>query len=163
MSLCHGWCWQPTKTASCIHIRHTKQGEAHSYAGHGHKVAALKRYSHFLSQISMFWVTCGAKVMSLHHCWGWQPTQTASDIHIRQIECVYALWYAVHGHKAVALNSCTHITCVRFYDSGSLDESKWCHYVMVEAENHLKLLPASTLDIYKLYEHIDMLSMGMWQ
>jgi hypothetical protein len=33
--------------------------------------------------------------------------------------------------------------------------------VMVEADSQHKLLPASTLDIYKMFEHIDMLSMGM--
>jgi hypothetical protein len=32
---------------------------------------------------------------------------------------------------------------------------------MVEADSHLKLLPISILDIYKVIEHIDMLSMGM--
>jgi hypothetical protein len=32
---------------------------------------------------------------------------------------------------------------------------------MVEADSHLKLLPTSILDIYKVFEHIDMLSMGM--
>jgi hypothetical protein len=34
---------------------------------------------------------------------------------------------------------------------------------MVEADSKLKLLPASMLDIYKVFEHIDMLSMGMQQ
>jgi hypothetical protein len=32
---------------------------------------------------------------------------------------------------------------------------------MVEADSHLKLLPASMLDIYKVFEHIDILSMGI--
>jgi hypothetical protein len=32
---------------------------------------------------------------------------------------------------------------------------------MVEADSHLKLLPRSTLDVYKVFEHIDMLSMGI--
>jgi hypothetical protein len=32
---------------------------------------------------------------------------------------------------------------------------------MVEAESYLKLLPTSILDIYKMIEHIDMLSMGI--
>ena len=32
---------------------------------------------------------------------------------------------------------------------------------MVEAEGHLKLLPTSTLDIYKVFEHIDMLFKGI--
>jgi hypothetical protein len=32
---------------------------------------------------------------------------------------------------------------------------------MVEADGHLKLLPASIINIYKLVEHIDMLSIGI--
>ncbi len=32
---------------------------------------------------------------------------------------------------------------------------------MVEADSHLKLLPTSKLDIYKVFEHIDMLSIVM--
>ena len=32
---------------------------------------------------------------------------------------------------------------------------------MVDADGHLKLLPTSILDIYKVIEHIDMLSMGI--
>jgi hypothetical protein len=34
---------------------------------------------------------------------------------------------------------------------------------MVEADSHLKLLPASTSYTYTVFEHIDMLSMGIWQ
>jgi hypothetical protein len=33
---------------------------------------------------------------------------------------------------------------------------------MVEADSHLKLLPVSMLDIYIVFEHIDMLSIGIW-
>jgi hypothetical protein len=40
-------------------------------------------------------------------------------------------------------------------------ELELCHYVLVEADSHLKLLPNSKLDIYKMFEHIDMLSMGI--
>jgi hypothetical protein len=32
---------------------------------------------------------------------------------------------------------------------------------MDEVDSHLKLLPTSILYIYKVFEHIDMLSMGM--
>jgi hypothetical protein len=32
---------------------------------------------------------------------------------------------------------------------------------MVEADSHLKLLPTSILDIYKVFVDIDMLSMGI--
>ncbi len=38
---------------------------------------------------------------------------------------------------------------------------KRCNYVMFEAESHLKLLPTSILDMYKVFEHIDMLSNGL--
>jgi hypothetical protein len=34
---------------------------------------------------------------------------------------------------------------------------------MVEADSHLKLLPTSIFDIHKVFEHIDMLSIGIWQ
>jgi hypothetical protein len=34
---------------------------------------------------------------------------------------------------------------------------------MVEAQSHLKLCPVSMLDIYKVFEHIDMLSIGIHQ
>jgi hypothetical protein len=34
---------------------------------------------------------------------------------------------------------------------------------MVEADSHLKLLPTSILDIYKVSEYIDMLFMGIQQ
>ncbi len=109
------------------------------------------------------WVTCGVKKMSLSHGWGWQPPQTASCIHIINIQSVSTNWYAVHGYMAVATNSYTHNTWLRFWGCGSLVESKWCHYIMVEADSHLKLLPASILDMYTVFEHIDMLSMGIWQ
>ncbi len=34
---------------------------------------------------------------------------------------------------------------------------------MVEADSHLKLLPTSMLDMHKVFEHIDILSMiGIW-
>jgi hypothetical protein len=32
---------------------------------------------------------------------------------------------------------------------------------MIEADSHLKLLPKSILDIYKVFGHIDMLSIGI--
>ena len=34
---------------------------------------------------------------------------------------------------------------------------------MFEAGNHLKLFPTSILDMYKVFEHIDMLSIGIWK
>jgi hypothetical protein len=34
---------------------------------------------------------------------------------------------------------------------------------MIEADGHPKLLPTSMLNIYKVFEHIDMLSIGIWE
>ncbi len=101
----------------------------------------------YLAKILGFWVTCGVKMMSLCHGWGWQPPQTASHIHIRHVQSAYAHWYPVHRHTVASLHSYTHPTRLRFWDSGSLMESKWCHYVAVEADSHLKLLPTSILNI----------------
>jgi hypothetical protein len=100
-------------------------------------------YPPYLAQILGFWVTCGVKMMSLCHGWGWQPPQTASHIYVRHIHSVWAHWYAVHRPMVAALHSHTHTTWLQFWGSGSLVESKWCDYVMVESDIHLKLLPTS--------------------
>ncbi len=118
-------------------------------------------YLHYLGQILLFWVTCGVKIMWLCHDWGWQASQTASCIHIRYIHSIWAHWYAVHWHTVAALHSFTHPTWLRFWGTWSLVESKRCDYVMVDADSHLKLLPTSILDTYKVIEYIDMLSMGV--
>ncbi len=119
-------------------------------------------YPNYLAHILRFWVTCGVKMMPLRHGWGRQPPQTASCVHIIHIQSAWAHWCAVHGHVAVASNTYTHTTWVWFWGSGSLFvESKWCHYIMVKADSHLKLLPASKLYISKVFEHIDMLTMGI--
>jgi hypothetical protein len=34
---------------------------------------------------------------------------------------------------------------------------------MVEAYSQIKVLPASIIDIFKVFEYIDMLSTGIWQ
>ncbi len=90
--------------------------------------------------------------MSLCHGWGWQPPQTASHIHIRHIQSLWAHWYNVDWHAVSALHSYTHSTLLRFWGSGSHVESKWCDYVMVEANSHLNLLPTSILNMYNMFE-----------
>ena len=69
----------------------------------------------YLVQILGFWVTCEVKMMWLCHGWGWQPPQTASCIHIRCIQIVWAYGYAVHRHMVSALRSYTHPTWRRFW------------------------------------------------
>ncbi len=89
-------------------------------------------------------------------------TSNCSLIHItRYIQTVWTNWSAVHGHTVAALHSHTHTSWLGFLGSGSLVESKWCHNVMVEADCHLKWLPSSIFSIYKVFEHIYMLSMGI--
>jgi hypothetical protein len=118
-----------------------------------YSISLTQLYPPYLAQILGLWVTCGVKMMWLCHGWGWQPPQTASHIHKRHIQSVWAHWYAIHRHLVAALPIYTHPTWLRFWGSRSLVESKWCDYVMVEADSHLKLLPASILDIYKVFEH----------
>ena len=101
-----------------------------------------------MAQILGLWVTCGVKMMSLCHGWSWPPPQIASHIHIRYIHSVWAHWYAVHGHMVVDSNSYTHNTWLIIWGAGSLVESKWCHYIVGEADSHPKLLPISILDMY---------------
>ncbi len=60
-----------------------------------------------------------------------------------------------------ALHSFTHPTWCKNLGSGSLVESKYCDYVMVEADGHLKLFPTSKIVMYNVFEHIDMLYMGI--
>jgi hypothetical protein len=129
-------------------------------------LCCMNRYYHshliilFGSDLGV-WVTCGVRMMSLCHGWGWQPPQTASHIHIGHIWSVWVHWYAVHEHGVSALHSYTHPTWLIFWGSGSLVESKWYHYVTDEAAGHLKLPHTSILNIYNVFEHIDMLSIGM--
>ena len=76
-------------------------------------------------------------------------------------------WYAVHVHFVAASSyvySYSHpkvMSAAAATAVGSLLLLKWCHIIMVEADCHLNLLPASILDMYKVFEHIDMLSIGL--
>jgi hypothetical protein len=56
------------------------------------------------------------------------------------------------GHMGAPLYHYTRQVDPRFGDSWSLEEWKWCHYVMVEADVHLRPLHASPLCIYKVFE-----------
>ena len=162
MSLCQVWGWQPPQTASPIHLRHLKSVWAHWYAVHWHTVAALHSFTH--PTRLRFWGTWSLVeskwCIFVMICW--QPPQTASHIHIRHIQSDWVHWYAIHGHTVSSLLSYTHPNWLRFWCSESLVESKWWDYVMVEADSHLKLLPTSILDMHKVFECIDILSIGIW-
>ncbi len=57
-----------------------------------------------------------------------------------------------HQHMGAPLFHSTGKVCPWFWNSGSLMEWKWCHCTMVEADIHLRLLPTSILDMYKVFE-----------
>ncbi len=160
MSLHHGWGWQPPHTTSHtrIHVRHTQQVWAHSYALNRHTVSALYIYtrpswpmiypSHFLVESK-----------SCHYI------MVVADSHLKlfptTILNIYRMFehihiYAVHRHTVAALHSYG----PGFGPSVSCVESKLWHYIMVKADSHLKLLPTSILGMYKVFEHIYMLSIG---
>ena len=109
-----------SQTAPIVHLRHVQSVWSHWYAFRRHTVAALHSCSHTTwVGYWFFWVSCGVKMMSLRHVWGWQTPQTTSYIHFRHIESVWAYWYAVHQHMVAALYSCTHPTWLRFGGYGS--------------------------------------------
>ncbi len=161
--LCHDWGWQPPQTASHIPSRHITSIWAHRCAVLWYIVAALHSFTH--PTWLRFWGTWSfveLKQCIFCHGWCWQPPQTTSHIHIRHIQNDWAHWYAINGHTVSPLHSYTHPTWLIFLGAGSLVESKWCDYVMVEADSHLNLLPTSILDMHKVFEHIDVLSIGIW-
>jgi hypothetical protein len=84
---------------------------------------------------------------------------TMNTEHAITLEQHLVMFYFVRA--AIIIFIWLYPTWLRFWDSGSLVESKWCEYVIIEADSHLKLLPTSILDIYKVLEHIAMLSMGI--
>ncbi len=93
----------------------------------------------------MFWVTCGGKMMTLGHGWGCHPIQTASCIHIKHIQSVWAHWYAIHRHMVAALLSYTQPIWLRFLWSGSLLAGNnvirhgWgCHPIQTSSHIHIR-------------------------
>ena len=97
-------------------------------------------------------------MMSWCHGWGCIPLQTASNIHIRHVQSVWSSSNAFHIHIWALVNCYTGKVGPGFGNCGSIVESKWCHYGMVEAVNRCRLLPTFILDIYKAFEHLLMLS-----
>ena len=128
----------PFKLLPHPYYTHLQSVWAHWYpSAYGRSLSQL--YPPYFAQILRFCVTTGVNMMmmSLCHGSGWQPPQSASSIHIRHIQSVWAHWYAVHWRTVTALNSYTHPSWLRFWGSVSLVESKWCQHVVVEAKGHL--------------------------
>jgi hypothetical protein len=91
-----------------------------------------------------------------------------ADSHLKLLPASIIDIYKVFEHIDIlsmgivaALHSHTHTTWLKVWGFWALVESKLCQYLMVEADSHLKLLPSSLLDMCKVFEHVDMLSIGI--
>ncbi len=102
------------------------------------------------------------KMMPLRHGWGWLPPQTASHIHIRHIQSVWAIVMLSQWHIVAPLYRYTGQVGPRFGKSGSLVKWKWCHNIMVEADIHPRPLHTTILDIYKVFEPLLCCLKGVW-
>ena len=107
-------------------------------------------------------VTWGVKMMTQCHGWGWYSPQTASYIHIRHIQSVWAIGMLSQGHMGAPLYRYTIQVGPRFGKSGSLEEWKLCHNVIIEADIHFILLHTSILDIYKVFESFSCCLKSVW-
>jgi hypothetical protein len=113
-------------------------------------------------QIWGFRFIWGVEMMPQHHGWGWYLPQTTSYIHIRHIQSVWDIGMLSQGHMVAPLYRYTGQVAPRFGDSGSLEEQKWCHNVMFEADIHLRPLHTSILDVYKVSEPLVCCLKDIW-
>ena len=160
MSLRHGWSWRPPQTAT-----YTKCLSTYWYAVHRHMIASLHIYTH------PTWLRIWDDIMLPPHPHVNMLSQ--NDVLMSWLRRLTATSYCP-PHPSLALTKClsTFICCPRTF-STSITQlypyylariwgfwvtcwTKWCHYVLVEADSHLKLLLSYMWDIYKVLDHIDM-------
>jgi hypothetical protein len=91
----------------------------------------------------------GSDLGALGHLWSQnvQYVMVETDSLLKLLPASILDMYKVFEHIdmlsiGIALHSHAHTSWLSFLGSGSLAESKCCHYVMVEADSHLKLLPS---------------------
>jgi len=152
------------QAASCIHLWHKQSVSAHWYAIHRHEVAVLHSYPPYLAQILGFWVTCGVKMVSLCHGGGWQRPLAASCIHLRHIRRVWTHWYAIHRHSSSPTQLYPpYFRCVGVGVLGHRWSENWYDVItsLLRPTATSNLLSASILDIYSVYEHINMMFIGI--
>ncbi len=101
--------------------------------------------------------------MAWWHCWGCRPPLTASLPHLYWkygmclstfICCGYSYWLTL---------TLLHLGRLpRLWQFGvSVAKMKWWHDDIVEAIDHHWLLPTSKFDVWKVFEHLHMLWIGM--
>ncbi len=163
MSLCHGWGWQPPQTASCIHTKHLQSVWAHWYAAHRYMEAALHSYIHPTwlkfwgsgshvesNDVNMSWLRLTATSNCFSHPY-WTYTKCLSTLICCPLAYSISLTQLYPPYFAQILGLWV-ICGVKMMSS--------CHGWGYDS--HLKLLPTSILDIYKVFEHIDLVSISIW-
>ena len=117
-------------------------------------------YPPYLAQMLGFWVTCGVKMIALCHGCGWQPPQTAPHIHIKKTTVFEHIDMLSIGIQQEPYTY-TYPIWLRCWGCGHLLSqimSLWNGWYWQQSQT----LPASILDIYAVFELIDMLSIGIW-
>jgi hypothetical protein len=147
MPLHDGWGWYPPQTASQILARHIQSVWAIDMLSQGHMGAPLYQYA---GQV-------GPRFGLLGHLWSgndaiawWLRLISTSDCFPHPYKT-----YKVCLRYCSAVSRAYGCTLVSLYQQmrpqilefGSLVDWKWCHYVMIEADIHLRLLSTSILDI----------------
>jgi len=160
--LFHGWGCHPIQTAFRIHIRYIQSVWAFVMMSQGYMCAPLY---HSTSQVCPRFGNSGV-LMEWKWChYVWLRMISTSDRFIHTytiyIQSVWAIGMLSQGYICAPFYHSTGQVGPRFGTCGSLMEWKWCHYVMFEAAILFKLLHASTFGTYKLFEHIDLLSIDM--
>ena len=86
--------------------------------------------------------------------WKWcRDDMVEADVHFRQLHAsILDISMLSQGHMVAPLYHYTGQVSPRFGNSGSREEWKWCHNVIVEAGIHIRPLHTSIFDIYKVCE-----------
>jgi len=121
------------------------------------------RWGWILGKIGYSW----ACMMLRCRDWGCKPPMTASPNHIpywMYTKCLSTLRCCGWAYGCILI-AVLHVQVgVNFEGKWGMAEPVWCCGcgVMVEAANPQWLHPTSILDVYKVFEQLEMLWMGIW-
>ncbi len=140
MPLSDGWGWYPPQTASQIWARYIQSVWAIDILTQGHIGAPLYQYT---GQV-------GPNVWNLGHFLGgndvitsWLRLISTSDCFphpYKTYKMCLSYWYSVSRAYGCTLVSLYQQSWLQILEFGSMVEWIWCHYIMVEADIHLRLV-----------------------
>jgi hypothetical protein len=125
-----------------------------------------RRFPRYLGSGKVLWnhiYDVNVEMIPLRYRWGCRTFQTASHIYIRCLNTLNSCGWA-YG------STLTPLPPQRFpqiweslLKSKIIKVWKWSYYAIDEAVEPLKLHPTSMSYIYKVFEHLKQLWMGIWQ